>query len=217
MGKINADNLFTPAELERIRSAVVAAEADTAGEIATMVVDRSDDYPEAVTLAAVLGAALIALLLAVASHHVTVWSHLPLTLLLYFPCRQAAGRIPMLQRPFVGPKRRAMAVRDRAVRAFYEKGLYRTSQATGILIFISLFERKVWILGDRGINSRIPAASWQELARTLAEGLRTGRAADALCSVIRQCGEELARHFPANPAVGNELPDELLRDNQPAT
>ncbi len=210
MKTITAREFFTAAERERIRAAVAAAEATTSGEIATMVVERSDGYHEAETLGAVLCAALVALVMAVASHHVTIWSYIPLVFLLFFPARWVIFRTPALQRPFIGWRRLHKAVRDRAVRAFYEKGLYRTRHETGILIFISLFERKVWILGDRGINARIPAESWRHLARTLTEGLREGRACDALCAVIASCGAELTRHFPREADDVNELPDEIL-------
>lgn len=206
----SAKLFFTPAEQERIRLAVAAAEQTTSGEIATMVVARSDSYREAVTLAAVLAAALAALLIAIASHHVTIWSYLPLTICLYFPAQLLISRVPLLQRPFIARQRLSEAVRERAVRAFYEKGLYRTRDETGILVFISVFERKVWILGDRGINARIPAASWQQLVELLTAGLREGRACETLCQVIARCGEELSRHFPRESDDSNELSDEIL-------
>ena len=205
-----AKDFFTPEEQERIRQAVIAAEAVTSGEIATMVVERSDSYREAETLGAVLCAGLIAIVAAIASHHVTIWSYIPFVFIFFFPARWFIARVPALLRPFIGPRRLAEAVRERAVRAFYEKELHRTRHETGILIFVSLFERKVWILGDRGINARIPAESWRHLAGTLAEGLREGRALEALCTVIDKCGVELARHFPREADDTNELPDDVM-------
>jgi putative membrane protein len=213
MKNIRAEDFFTPAEQEQIRQAVEKAEGTTSGEIATMVVARSDGYPEAVTLGSVLGAAAMALLVAIASHHVTIWSYIPLTVALYYPCRWLVSRVPALQMPFIAGRRMDEAVRARAVRAFFEKGLYRTRGETGILIFISIFEHKVWILGDRGINVRIPPESWQQLVQILASGLREGKACQALCDVIGRCGEELARHFPKEADDRNELRDEILTEN----
>jgi putative membrane protein len=201
---------FTSAELERIRLAVTAAEASTSGEIATMVVARSDSYREAVTLGAVLGAALMALVIAIVSMHVTIWTYLPLTFILFFPVQRLMVRFPLLLRPFIARRRLHEAVQERAVRAFYEKGLYRTRDETGILIFISLFERRVWILGDRGINARISPAAWQQLTQTLTTGIKEGKACEALCTVIGRCGEELSRHFPLKANDINELQNEVL-------
>jgi putative membrane protein len=206
----SAKNYFSPEEKERIRLAVSAAEEHTSGEIVIMVVERSDSYREAGILGAVLCAALVALILAVASHHVTIWTYLPLTLLLYYPSHLLVSTVTQLQRPFIANKRLSEAVRERAVRAFYEKGLYRTLEETGILIFISLFERKVWILGDRGINARIPQESWQQFAHAISTGIKDGQACDALCTVIGTCGEVLARHFPQKPGDTNELPDDVI-------
>ena len=189
---------------------MAAAEATTSGEIVTMVVDRSDSYREAETLGAMLCAAFVALVIAIASRHVTIWTYLPLVIILFFPSRSLILRVPSFQRPFIGRRRFHEAVRERAVRAFYEKGLYRTRHETGILIFISLFERKVWILGDRGINARISPDSWRFLARTLTDGIKNGRACEALCAVVAGCGEELTRHFPKEADDTNELPDEII-------
>jgi putative membrane protein len=209
-GNDSAADYFTPAEQEQIRQAVATAEKATSGEIATMVVPRSDSYREAVTLGAVLGAATVALIIAVVSHHVTIWSYLPLTMVLFFPLHLLVNRFPVLQRPFIAPSRLNEAVRERAVRAFYEKGLYRTQHETGVLIFISLFEHKVWILGDRGINAKIPADAWGELVGILTAGIKAGKACEALCEVVSRCGDELARHFPRKADDSNELQDEIL-------
>lgn len=210
----SADKVFTPTEREQIRLAVTAAEAATSGEIATMVVSRSDNYREAMILGAVLGASMAALVIAVASRHVTIWTYLPITILLFYPAYWLCARFSQLQRPFIGSRRSHEAVQTRAVRAFYEMGLYRTRHETGILIFISLFERKVWILGDRGINARIPPESWQQLVQTLTAGLREGRACEALCAVIGNCGEVLARHFPHESDDSNELLNEVLGEQK---
>lgn len=205
-----AEEFFTPAERERIREAVAAVEAGTSGEIATMVVDASDSYREAETLGAVLLAGLLAVAVAVAAHHVTIWTYIPLVFLLFLPCRLLFRSFPRLKLPFAGNRRVAEAVRERAVRAFFEKGLYRTREETGILIFISLLEHKVWILGDRGINARIPPDFWPQHAVTLSQGIREGKGSEALCRVIGDCGAELARHFPRQADDTNELRDEIL-------
>lgn len=210
MKSSKAEDFFTPAEQERIRLAVATVERGTSGEIATMVVARSDSYLEAVTLGAVLGAATLALVVAVISQHVTIWSYLPLTMLLYFPLQLFVSRVHALQRPFITVSRLNEAVKERAVRAFYEKGLHRTKNGTGILILISIFERKVWILGDAGINAKISADSWQGLVTILTAGIKENRASEALCEVITSCGEKLALHFPRESDDMNELQDELL-------
>lgn len=226
---------FSEEDHARIRSAIMAAEERTSGEIVAMVVDRSDSYREAEILGAVLTAALCALIVEIslqflavlfsasewghgagvggelALYSVSVWTYVPLVLLLFFPARYLFRRFESLKLPFAGRKRIDEAVRERAVRAFYEKGLYRTRDETGILVFLSLLEHKVWILGDRGIDAKIPHEIWQSLARELSLGLRENRACDALCSVLSACGGELERHFPRKHDDTNELADDVIR------
>jgi putative membrane protein len=205
-------DFFTSEEQERIARAVAAAESATAGEIATVVVPASDGYREGATLGGVLLAATLALIISLALHHESVWFFIPLAVLLYLPCRLLCGRFLPLCLIFIPRRRVRETVRERAVRAFYEQGLYRTSHGTGILIFISLGERTVWILGDRGINERIPQESWQTLAGQVARGVKEGQACQALCAVITACGAVLTEHFPHQPGDRNELPDRVVFD-----
>ena len=210
MRKPKASELFSAQEQERIRQAVAEAERHTSGEIATMAVDESDPYPEGEVLGAVLVAGLISLLIAVAIEHITIWTYIPLVIVLFFPLRAMFRLLPAAKLPFVGRRRIEAAVRSAAVRSFFERGLHRTRHETGILIYISLLEHKVWILGDRGINQKIPPHFWEEHVQALAAGMKEGRAADALCKVIEDCGNELAVHFPYRRDDVNELSDHLI-------
>jgi putative membrane protein len=203
-------DFFTEPEKERIRRAVAEAELRSSGEIVTMAVPESDRYREAELLGALLVAGLVAVIVAVVMRNVTIWIYVPLVCLLFFPMLFLFRCFPRLKLSFAGSRRQREAVSERALAAFYQKGLYRTKEESGILIFISVLERKVWILGDRGINERIAADYWESLVAELADGIKAGRAAEALCSVIAQCGNELARHFPRRPDDRNELPDEPL-------
>lgn len=210
MQHLKAQAFLGEEDKERIRRAVESAEAGTSGEIATMVVDHSDRYREAEVLGGILLAGLASVIIAVATQHTTIWSFLPLTLLLSYPARLLFHRFPRLKFPFVNKRRMMHAVRERAVRAFFEKKLYKTRDENGILIFISILERKVWILGDRNIDRKIPHETWEALAREVSTGIRGGRASEALCAVIEKSGRILAEHFPKTVDDVNELPDDLL-------
>jgi putative membrane protein len=205
-----AATFFSADDQESIRQAVASAEAHTSGEIATMVVDASDAYHDGTVRAAVLLAGMLALAVSLALQHSTVWFYIPVVFALYVPCHLLSRSVPVLCRPFVSRRRQARAVRERAVRAFYEQGLHRTRAGTGILIFVSLLERTVWILGDQGINARIEPGVWQELAGELSLGIRSGTPGRAMCRTIERCAALLAEHFPQQGGDRNELPDTLL-------
>lgn len=205
-----ADIFFSESEKQTISALVKKAESETSGEIAVMVVDGSDSYREAETLGATLLAALAALVVVVLLQHVTVWSFVPAVMLFWFPALYFMRGFPRFKLAFVGKKRLEEAVRERAVRAFFEKRLYRTRDETGVLVFISILEHKVWILGDRGINQRIDPKLWLAFAGELAGNIREGRAFDGLCAAIEKLGTVLAQHFPKGTDDTNELPDEVI-------
>ncbi len=229
-----AGDFFSEEEKIKINNAVKAAESNTSGEIATMVVAASDSYREAETLGAILTAGLLSFVVEVLLEYYAVsmgnndwnrlnfsstefflyggsiWTFIPMVFVLFLPVRHLFRSYPALKLPFAGKKRIEEAVRERAVRAFYEKRLYKTRDETGILIFISLLERKVWILGDRGVDNKLSHSAWQELVKKLTRGIREGKACEALCNVIFLMGIELERHFPRRSDDVNELSDELL-------
>lgn len=207
-----AEEFFSAEEQERIRKATEDVEAHTAGEVATMVVDCSESYREAEILGAVLFSGLLALIVAVLFHHITIWSYVPMVFVFFLPAWLLIRHISHLGLPFVGRRRIEEAVQARAFRAFFEKGLHRTRDETGILIFISLLEHKVWILGDRGINEKIEPEFWRALAQQVAESIKANNASEGLIRVIAQCGEELRKHFPRKADDTDELSNLLIRE-----
>lgn len=185
------------------------AESRTSGEIVPMLVAVSDDYREATTHITAIMAASLALIISLAIKDTSVWFFLPMTIALYFLIQAVLQRLPQLRLFLVPAKRVRETVRLRAIRAFYEQGLHRTREENGILIFISLMERKVWILGDRGINAVIPAERWLALSTNLTTGIREGRMTEALAATIKEAGDLLFQHFPRRNSDTNELPDLL--------
>jgi putative membrane protein len=202
--KIRAKDFVSSAEKEKIRQAVQAAEESGSGDVAVTVVDESDRYREAELAGALSLAAILSLVLSLVLQHVTIWFYIPVACLLVFPCLYVFRVFPHMKLAFVGRKRIEEAVRERAVFAFYQKGVHKTEAETGILIFVSLLERKVWILGDRGIHEKMGSERWKPLADELAAGINGDRPFDALCAVIEKCGRELARHFPEQAGPGSQ-------------
>jgi putative membrane protein len=103
-------------------------------------------------------------------------------------------------------------VYNRALRYFTESGIYSTQNHTGILIFTSWVERSIYILADDGIAKKIPQQTWNEIAFKISTGFLVGKASsitEAYLEAIKQCGDLLAEHFPAENNNPNELKDNL--------
>ena len=65
-----------------------------------------------------------------------------------------------------------------------------------MLIFISLFERRVWVLADRGINRKVTPGRWDEIVSCIVQGIKQKRGAEAVCAAVANVGKLLADHFP---------------------
>lgn len=207
-----ADKFFTAEERERLRAVTQEVESRTIGEIVVMVVERSDHYVEAEVLGGVLLASLLSLIVTLLYFHSSIWSYVPLSFLFFFPCRFLFQRIGVLKRLFIGIRRKEEAVRLRAERAFFEKGLYKTKKNTGVLFFLSLLERKVWVLADKGIYEKMNQESLNRFANEVSRGIREGRACEALSQAVEEIGVLLSRHFPITPGDTDELPDNVITE-----
>ena len=207
---MKAATFFSQEEHKTISETIREVETKTAGEVAVMVVDRSDTYPEARIMAGILLGALLALIIADRFFHDSLWIFVPLTTILAFILGWGAKFVPSVLRFFVPADRLESRVQDRALRAFYEKGLYKTQDDTGVLFFISLFEHRVWILADEGIYSKITHDDLQEYAQDIARGVKSGTATAALCREIHNVGAVLAEHFPIKPGDINELSNRVF-------
>jgi putative membrane protein len=215
MDHSKAETFFTDAEKERIKETTVAAESLTIGEIAVMVVDESSRYREAEILGGVILGSLVAFVATILFFHESIWWHVPLSFILFFPAWFLFKEFQALKMYGIGNKRKEKAVKERALKAFYERGLYKTKQNTGVLFFISLLEHKVWVLADKGINEKIKQGTLNKFARHVAQGIRENRACDTLIEAIREAGELLALHYPIQLGDINELPDEIIcEDNK---
>jgi len=206
----DSNRFFTDTEKEKIAAAVRSVESQTIGEVVVMVVNSSDRYPDAEITGALLCAGTLSLLLSVLLFDSSLYWFIPITLLLLMPFRLLFTRVAPLKSMFIGAHRRDKAVRERALAAFFEKGLYRTRENTGVLFFLSLFERKVWVLADRGIYQKMDQETLNQFAWMVSQGVRQGRACEALVEAIQGFGVLLSKHFPIKPGDIDELSDKVI-------
>lgn len=207
---MRAKELFSAEEKQAIEQAVRQAEQRTSGEIVPMVVDESYHYPRAEILGAGLFSLATAISLSWAFFGESLWHFLWLFVLGYFPFKLLIRKVPALRRRLIHPDEISAEVEEKALVAFLQQGLHHTRDATGILILISLFERRVHVLADRGINERVPKETWQGVVRTITDGLHRGETCQALCRAIASCGRILEEHFPVRADDTNELPDMII-------
>ncbi len=202
------DMLLSAEEAERISSAITEAERKTSGEIVAVIADRSSSY----AYVPLMWAALAALLAPWPLIHFTwmkvQWIYL-IQLLVFLILVAALWPWPVRMR-LVPKSARDMYVRRRATEQFLAQNLHTTRGRTGVLIFVSVAERRAEILADTGIDARVPAGTWQGIVDQMTAEFADGRAADGFVNAIAAIGLHLAEHFPPGSVDANELPDHLI-------
>jgi putative membrane protein len=201
-------NPITELDRQRIITAIKAAEARTAGEI-YVVIDRERHEHLA---ASFLVAGVAALLVGWPAYHLTSWST-PIILLAQaatFAIVSVLGSFPQLHRLIVLPSFAAEHARHTAETQFMAHGIHLTEARTGVLVYVGLTDRRVEIVADNGINSKVSQAEWDEMARQIELAARQGKLPEGIEQVVRRAGDLLANYFPALPGDRNELADRVV-------
>lgn len=97
----------------------------------------------------------------------------------------------------------------RAALVFERLGMHRTVARHGVLIYVSIEDHKLAVLGDRGIHERVGQAYWDGLVESVLAHFRGQRFRDGLVHAVGEVGAVLRQHFPRRPDDVNELPDRV--------
>ncbi len=213
--------LLTAEGNKRIARAIEEAEKSTAGEIVVAIIPESDDYAARELVFAIASGFIASVIMVIFSDKLIqfldslLWIDssliLPLSMLagalLVGSSAYALAQIPALDRLLAGKRLMAEAVRRRALRHFTESAVYDTLDRTGVLLLISILERRVELIADRGINKMVAANSWEDIVAVLVRGIKEGKTADAIENAVRSIGGILAEHVPPRPDDVNEIAD----------
>ena len=192
---------------QRISAAIRAAEAKTSGEIVCVLARRSADSTALPILIAALAAlALPWFLIALTALPVQqiLWLQLAL-----FLCLAVLLCLPRVRIALLPPATRRAVAHRVAMEQFVLRGVGRTKDRTGVLIFVSLAERYARIIADDGIAQRVAQSAWRGAVDALTAHMREGRIADGFVEAIGRCSDVLASHFPRADAERDELPDRI--------
>lgn len=197
---------FDEASQTALTNCVKKIETTTDAELVLIVRARSGSYRHADYLFAALLAfvALLFLLFSPFDFH-QYWVAIDVALL-FVVGALVSSRSNWLRRLFTTEKFRSEAVRRGAAAMFYEAGIANTNAEMGLLIYLSILERHLEVIADRGVLKGVNALEWNQL---LAELREAGRHAEpgALLAAMENLGALLSKHLPATGDNPNELPD----------
>jgi uncharacterized membrane protein len=100
-------------------------------------------------------------------------------------------------------------VLDRAAYYFKTLKMHETALRNGVLFYLAVKDRKFAIIGDVGINAKVPVGFWDEIKAVMTTFFKNGDYAGGLEKGLLMAGEQLKTHFPYRGDDVNELSDEI--------
>jgi putative membrane protein len=220
--------MLTAAQIKRVDEAIGEAEKNTKGEIIAVLAGRSRIYWHAPYEAGLLGAGLAILLATLGSllltalkvfQHGGVEAHggWPTWHVGWYCAISVTGflggfflaRFPRVERCFAGAHIMRAECEERARRLFAQYGVFGTTGHTGVLLYVSLFERMVIVLGDTAISAKLGKTEYEEVVEVVIKKIAAGKLQEGLIDGIQLLGVHLAAHFPKAPGDADELPNRL--------
>jgi uncharacterized membrane protein len=119
--------------------------------------------------------------------------------------KQTSGEVKV----HVEKKCQTADVMERAKEVFLFLHLHETAQRNGVLFYLAYEDRKFAVLGDKGIDEKVPVNFWNSTKELLREYFSKGLFSEGLSKGIEEAGKQLKTHFPYQSDDINELPDDI--------
>lgn len=199
-----------------IADAVHAAEDKTAAEFVPVIATSADRYERAEDMiglcCSVVAMAVVSLVFGSGdAPRILVLLAMILAVVTGFIAGVlVAVQLPSLRRLFTSHQRRHQAVAARARQVFVDRRVHQTTGGTGIVLFVSLYERMGVVLADQAVRDHLPEGALDDLSSALSTGIQNGDVGDALVAIITELGERLGDVLPRYDDDVNELPDALV-------
>ena len=219
-----ASNYFSDEDKKIIEDAIARAESNTSGEIVPVVASVSGRYDRSEDIFGVLFSLILLTTAWLYTQEITPiagqWESevktvitLPWALAIIFlgfiVGAILASFFPVLRLIFISKKEMREEVGRKALEAFHQFRIRGTQGATGVLIYVSLYEHNVRVLGDEAISEKLKQKDWDDVCNLVVEGMKSKQPAEKLVEAIEICGQLLAEHFPIEEDDQNELPNKL--------
>jgi putative membrane protein len=201
-------DFFKPQAREATAGSVRSVEALTSAEVVVTVRRKSGDYRPAAYHFAFGVTALVVLYLLITPEIYSVGAiALEAALSFVLGLTLALGFRPLL-RLLVRSRTLEQRVQDAAKVAFFDLGISRTKARTGVLVFVSTFERRCAVLTDSGIDVSALGLEWPKACAELTRGV-AARDFAAFQRALESLGPMLGARLPRSADDVNELADEV--------
>jgi len=203
-----ARHFFLSGAKTEVAKAIREVEKQTAAEI-VVAVRRSSGHYRHTDLYAGSIAALLAILVLLFDRHPFEVKWMPVEIAGAFAFAATwVANVDSVRRWLTSRKLMNRSVRTAARAAFYEMNIARKKRRTGVLVFVSMFERRVEIVPDTGVTASELGAEWSAALRRLEGSLRPRPNLQRFLAGLRAMAEPLARALPPQPDDADDLPNE---------
>ncbi len=197
---------FDPAACDSLTSCVSEIEKTTDAEVVIVVRARSGDYRHADYLSGAILALAGLLFLVFSPFYFHPYWFVADVIILFGLGAYVSSRSNSIRRLLTRRKFRAEAARTGAAAMFYEAGIANTSAEMGVLVYLSILERRLELIADRGVLKGVPALDWNQILFELHQAGKKPEP-ETLMKGLRVLGNLLAQHLPATGENPNELLD----------
>jgi putative membrane protein len=199
---------------------VTEAEKRTKAQIVLAVIKRSDTYAELPWKAFAMGVSVAGLLVIILDLFTQTWNsnsmvHIAVAATLAVGAIFALLTVfvPGFARLFLSANRAEVEVRQYADSIFLSRELFATDKRTGILLLISLFERRVVILPDKGLSNRLSKDAMRDVIAAMSTYLRRTETSRAMEEGLERLCRILEPTANGAEDTKNELPDDIIEEN----
>lgn len=105
-------------------------------------------------------------------------------------------------------------VLDQAAEVFKKLKMHETDLRNGVLFYLAVDDHKFAILGDKGINEKVPTNFWDMIRDQMLEHFKKKEFTEGLIKGIGMAGEQLKTYFPLQSSDRNELSDDMSFDHK---
>lgn len=207
---------FSDNDKNEIKEAVKNLEKESSGELVLYFAKSSHSYQGASwKLAGILGGLSLCIVILLSYLWLLPSFFSPIVICFTVLSMMALGLglaavSPKIRMSLVAAKIIEQAVITKARDVFLQEEVFKTSDRSGILIYISELEHEVVVLGDSGINEKIQDSAWLEVVNTIVKGIKQDETAQGIIKAIDLCRTLLLEHdFIVRADDANELSDDI--------
>ena len=218
-----ASQYFTDEEKKEIADAVLEAETLTSAEIVPVAATCSGRYDRAEDIIGVFSGIIVMIVVWTITPNPDTgtsgsWSDAPVALFLaisvivgFIIGTVIGSKIGWLRKLFTPRSELSNSVKNKAALTFFDQRIHHTSSDSGMLLYISFFERQAVIMGDERVEKELGIEAIESLCSKLTQSLSNGvRPAESMIATINEAGQLLSEVLPQGATEQNELAEALV-------